>query len=68
MKVLVHVKDEKAAFILELLRSFKFVKVEELSPNRAEILENLQEAIEELKHVKTEQKRAQTLSDFLDEL
>ena len=53
---------------MELPRNFKFVKAKPLSPYKAEILEGLKDAVEEVNQVKTGEKKAQPLSEFLDEL
>lgn len=68
MKILLEIQDEKVAFVMELLRNFKFVKVKPLSPYKAEILEGLRDAVEEVNQVKAGQKKAQPLSEFLNEL
>ena len=68
MKLLLDIKDDKAAFILELLQNFKFVKAKPLSPYSAEILEGLKEAVEEVNQIKAGVKKSQPLSEFLDEL
>jgi hypothetical protein len=68
MKVLLEIKDEKAAFVLELLNNFKFVKAEQLSAHRAEVLEGLVDAVAELNEVKSGKQKSQSLSSFLDEL
>ncbi|MFD2203728.1 hypothetical protein [Shivajiella indica] len=68
MKVLLDIKDEKVAFILELLSNFKFVKAKPLTPYKAEILAGLKEAVEEVNQIKAGKKKAQPLSEFLDEL
>jgi len=68
MKVLLDIKDDKAAFIMELLNNFKFVKAKPLTPYAAEILEDLKEAVEEMNLIKAGKKKAQPLSEFLDEL
>ncbi len=39
MKLLVDVKDSKADFVIELLKSLSFVKAEELTPAKSPILE-----------------------------
>lgn len=49
MKLLVDIKDEKASFVLEVLKHFKYVKIKELIPRETE-------AEEETK--KTKQTRA----------
>jgi hypothetical protein len=68
MKILLDIKDDKAAFIIELLSNFKFVKAKPLTPYKAEVLEGLKEAVEEVNQIKDGKKKAQLLSDFLDEL
>ncbi|WP_439483130.1 hypothetical protein [Cyclobacterium plantarum] len=68
MKVLLDIKDEKAAFIMELLSNFKFVKAKPLTPYKSEVLEGLQEAVDEVNQIKSGKKKAQPLSDFLNEL
>lgn len=68
MKILLDVKDDKANFIMELLDNFKFVKAQPLDPQKAEIMENLREAVEEVNQVKAGKQKAQPLSELLDEL
>lgn len=68
MKLILDIKDEKAAFIIELLKNFKFVKTQPLSSYKAEILEGLNEAIEEVNQVKLGKKEAQPLREFLNEV
>lgn len=68
MKILLDIKDDKAAFIMELLKNFKFVKAEPITPYKAEVLEGLREAVEEVNRVKAGEKKAQPLSEFLNEL
>lgn len=68
MKILLDIKDDKAAFIMELLHNFKFVKAQPLTPYKAEVLEGLREAVEEVNQIKAGKKKAQALSEFLNEL
>jgi len=68
MKVLLDIKDDKADFIMELLHNFKFVKAKPLTPYKAEVLEGLREAVEEVNQIKAGKKKAQPLSEFLNEL
>ena len=53
---------------MELLKNFSFVKAKPITPNKAEVLEELKEAVEELSQVKAGKKKAQPLSEFLGEL
>jgi hypothetical protein len=68
MKLLLDIRDDKAAFIMELLHNFKFVKAKPLTPYKAEVLEGLKEAVEEVNQIKTGKNKAQPLSEFLNEL
>jgi type IV secretory pathway VirB3-like protein len=44
MKILLEIKDSKAAFFMELLKSFSFVKAEPISNDKASFLKELKEA------------------------
>ena len=68
MKVLLDIREDKAAFIMELLQNFEFVKAEQLTPHEAEVLEELREAVEEVNEVKAGKKKSKPLSEFLNEL
>lgn len=68
MKFLIEIKDEKASFMIELLKNFKFVKVKPLTPYHADVLEGLKEAVEEMNLVKAGKKKGKPLSEFLHEL
>jgi len=52
MKVLVEVKDNKGDFILELLNSFSFVKAKTNTPEKAQLPEEIKEAVNNLNLVK----------------
>lgn len=45
MKLLLDIKDDKAAFIIELLANFKFVKTKPLTAHKAQVPEGLKEAV-----------------------
>ena len=68
MKVLLDIKESKAAFILELLDSFSYVKTKPLTPYKAQVLEELQEAVENMKLVKEGKLKPRPAKDLLDEL
>ena len=68
MKVLLDIKDTKAAFVMELLQSFSFVKARPLSPYKAKILEDVKEAVEEMKMVKAGTLKARNAEDLFNEL
>lgn len=68
MKVLLEIKEDKVAFVMELLSSLKFVKAKPLSPYKSEVLEGLQQAVEEMKQVKEGKLKARPIQELLDEL
>ena len=68
MKVLLDIKENKVPFILELLSNFSFVKAEPLSPYKAEVLEDLREAVENMKLVKEGKLTPRPAKELLDEL
>ena len=51
-----------------LLNNFKFVKATPLTPYKAEVLEGIREAVEELKLIKNGNIRGIPAEDLLDEL
>lgn len=68
MKVLLDIKDTKADFMMELLHSFSFVKAKPLSPYKAQVLEELQEAVDNMKLVKEGKLKPRPAKELLDEL
>ena len=68
MKILLEIKDNKAAFVMELLRNLSFVKAKPLTDTKAQLLEEMKEAVEEMKLVKSGKKKARNAEEFLNEL
>lgn len=68
MKVLLDIKDNKAAFIMELLNNFSFVKAKSLTPNKALFLEELKGAVDEINLSTKGKVKLQSAKDFLNEL
>lgn len=66
MKILLEVKDNKEAFMMELLNNFKFVKAKPLATQEAEVLKGLREALMEVNQIKAGKKKAQPLKEFLN--
>ncbi|WP_442589428.1 hypothetical protein ACSBL2_25735 [Pedobacter sp. AW31-3R] len=53
MKIILDIRDDKAAFIMEVLKNFKDIKeAKPLSAYKAEVFDGIQEAIHELKLIK----------------
>ena len=68
MKVLLDIKDEKALFVMELLKSFSFVKVKTLSPAKSQLLSEIKETVENLNLAKEGKLKPRSAKELLDEL
>ncbi len=69
MKLIIEIKDEKAPFFMEMLKSFSFVKkAVPLSDAKAELMQEIREAVEEMKLIRSGKKKARNAEDFLNEL
>ncbi len=68
MKVLLDIKDAKAPFVMELLQSLSFVKAKALSPYKAKVLQDITEALEEMKLIKKGKMKARNAEDLFHEL
>ena len=69
MKLIVDIKDDKAAFILELLQSFPFVKnAEAIKEQKSKLKSEIAEAVEEVKLAKKGKKKLKSFDQFLNEL
>ena len=52
MKILLDIQDDKASFILEILKNFKYVKTKPLTNADSKFLSELKESVEEIKLIK----------------
>lgn len=68
MKVLLDIQDEKAPFIMEMLKNFKYVKAKTLTSYKAEVLEGLKEGIDEMKLIKQGKLKGISAQELLNEL
>jgi hypothetical protein len=68
MKILLDIKDSKAAFIMELLQSFSYVKTKALSEQKAEIISDLAEAFNDVTLHQQGKKKLKSANDLLNEL
>ncbi len=75
MKILLEVKDEKVAFVMELLSSLKFVKAKTLDNDeehtlneKEELIADIKQAVEELKLVRAGKLKGIPAKQLLDEL
>lgn len=71
MKLILEIPDNQAAFMLELLRHFPFLKIrndEDSVVSKEQILQDLSESIDEVKLIKAGVLRGYTLEEALSEL
>lgn len=68
MKVLLDIRDDKAAFLMEILRNFNFVKAKPLTPYKSDVLENVSLAVEEMNLITSGKLEARDAEEFLNEL
>ncbi len=69
MKVVLEVKDSKAAFFMELVKNFSFIKKVEVEkePTKEEILEGIRQAVKEVNLIKAGKMKGIPAREFLDE-
>ena len=68
MNLLIEVKDSKVAFIMELLKNFSFVKTKTISPEKELLMEDIREAVKEVKLHKQGKIKLKTAEELLNEL
>ncbi len=68
MKLLLDIKDNKAEFVIELLKNFKFIKAERITYEKAELIKEIKESVEYLNLVKKGKAKARPVQDLLNEL
>lgn len=68
MKVLLEIKDNKALHLMEVLKSLPYVKAKTISEEKALLMEEIKEAVEELKLVRQGKLKGIPAKQLLDEL
>lgn len=68
MKVLLDIQDNQANKLLKALEALPYVKAKQLTGEKAELLSEMKEAVEELKLVLEGKKEASSAEEFLNEL
>ena len=68
MKILLYIPDNKAISLMNVLRDISYVKAKPLTDSKALLLEEIKEAVEEMKLIKAGKKTARNAEDFLNEL
>ena len=68
MKVLLDIQDSKAIHLIEVLKSLPYVKTKQLTEEKAVLMSEIREAVENLKLVREGKLEARPAKDLLDEL
>jgi hypothetical protein len=68
MRVLLDIKDSKASSLLEVLNDLSYVKVKLISDEKAVLMEEIKEAVEEMKLIRAGKKKGRNAKDLLNEL
>jgi diadenosine tetraphosphate (Ap4A) HIT family hydrolase len=68
MRVLLDIKDSEAVHLMRVLRSLPYVKELTISPEKEELVEEIKEAVENLKLVREGKLKARPARELLDEL
>lgn len=68
MKVLLDIKDSEAVHLLRVLRGLPYVKAKTISDEKGILIEELKEAMDNLKLVKAGKMKARPVRELLDEL
>jgi hypothetical protein len=68
MKVLLDIKDSKVQFVMELLQNLSYVKAKPLTDEKAQLMSEIREAVENLKLVRRGKLKARPAKELLDEL
>jgi hypothetical protein len=66
MKVLLDIKGGKASHLIEVLKSFPYVRTTQLTKEKALLLEEIREAAEEMTLIQEGKKKARNVDDFLN--
>lgn len=69
MKVLLDIQDDKASAVMEILNNLPFVKTKEIKKSKKQqLIDDLKEAIEDVKLAKAGKLKLKSLDEFLNEL
>ena len=68
MKVILDIPDNKASSIMEVLKSISFLKVETISPSKAQFLKELKSSVEEVISAKQGKINLKSADQLINEL
>ena len=69
MKIILEIPDNKSTFFMEVLKNFSFVKkATPISSEKAEVMQDIMEAVQELNLVKKGKLKSRNAEDLINEL
>ncbi len=68
MKILLDIPDNKAASLMDVLKSISYVKATPITDAKALLMKEIKEAVEEMKLIRSGKKKALNAEDFLNDL
>ncbi|HEX7365560.1 MAG TPA: hypothetical protein VF273_00610 [Pelobium sp.] len=68
MKVLFDIEDNRVPFVMELLNNLKFVKTKTLTAEKAELICDIREAVNEVNLIRSGKLEGVSAKELLDEL
>jgi hypothetical protein len=68
MKVLLDIKDNKASSLMDVLSGLSYVKVKTISDEKALLIEEIKEAVENLNLIREGKLKGRPARELLDEL
>jgi hypothetical protein len=68
MRVLLDIKDSKALHLLEVLKGLSYVKTTTISDEKALLMEDIKDAMQELKLIREGKLKGISAKDLLNEL
>ncbi|NDP22710.1 MAG: hypothetical protein GZ091_16770 [Paludibacter sp.] len=68
MRVILEIPDNRAASLIDVLKSISFLKIEAISSAKADFLKELKSSVDEVILAKKGKKQLKTADQLLDEL
>ena len=68
MKAVLDIKDSKASFVMELLSNLSFVKVQQITNEKALLLSEIKEAVDTINLIKKGKVQARPAKELLNEI
>jgi hypothetical protein len=68
MKILIDIPNVKAPFLMEVLQHISYVKAKPLTDEKALLMSEIKEAVEEIKLIRAGKKKSRNFRKFITEI